>query len=96
LAHHAEGLVDPKVLILDSPEHVDSENINLKIGSLSLLFQLFSIFGQLIKSRFEKSWWAELRKPIFNLMFSESTCSGVSKIGNLYFARIFGLTSPSA
>jgi hypothetical protein len=29
--HHAEGLVDPKVLtkklILDTPEHADSENI---------------------------------------------------------------------
>jgi hypothetical protein len=36
--HHAEGLVDPKVLeknrnlILDSPEHVYSENIKLNIG----------------------------------------------------------------
>jgi hypothetical protein len=47
-AHHAEGLVDPKVrakkrlLILDSPEHVDSENINLKIGRRIFLYQLFS------------------------------------------------------
>jgi hypothetical protein len=37
--HHAEGLVNPKVcakkrlLILDTPEHVDSENIKLKIGA---------------------------------------------------------------
>jgi hypothetical protein len=29
-------------LILDSPEHVDSENIKLKIGYGSSLFQLFS------------------------------------------------------
>jgi hypothetical protein len=29
-------------LILDTPEHVDSENIKLKIGSRSLLYQLFS------------------------------------------------------
>jgi hypothetical protein len=38
LRHHAEGLVDPKVraqkslLILDTPEYVDSESIKLKIG----------------------------------------------------------------
>jgi hypothetical protein len=37
-AHHAEGLINPKVrvkkrlLILDTTEHVDSENIKLKIG----------------------------------------------------------------
>jgi hypothetical protein len=37
--HHAEGLVDPKSLEIkkpsltwNTPEHVDSENINLKIG----------------------------------------------------------------
>jgi hypothetical protein len=47
-SHHAEGLVNPKVhaqkrlLILDTPEHVDSENIKLKIGPRSLLDQLFS------------------------------------------------------
>jgi hypothetical protein len=41
--HHAEVLVNPKVraqkrlLILDTPEHVDSENIKLKIGPRSLL-----------------------------------------------------------
>jgi hypothetical protein len=42
-------LVDPKVLslkkrllILDTPEHVDSENVKLKIGPKSLLDQLFS------------------------------------------------------
>jgi hypothetical protein len=39
--HHAEGLVNPKVrgqkklLIFDIPEHVDSENIKLKIGPQS-------------------------------------------------------------
>jgi hypothetical protein len=27
--HHAEGLVDIK-LVLDTPEHVESENVNLK------------------------------------------------------------------
>jgi hypothetical protein len=32
----------------------------------------------------------------FNLMFSESTCYGVSKISNLFFERTFGLTSLSA
>jgi hypothetical protein len=31
-----------KLLILDTPEHVDSENIKLKIGSWSLLDRLFS------------------------------------------------------
>jgi hypothetical protein len=32
-----------RLLILDTPEHVDSENIKLKIGSrISLLYQLFS------------------------------------------------------
>jgi hypothetical protein len=46
--HHAERLVNPKVrahfflLILDTPEHVDSENIKLKIRPQSLLDQLFS------------------------------------------------------
>jgi hypothetical protein len=30
------------LLILDTPEHVDSENINLKIGYGSSLYQLFS------------------------------------------------------
>jgi hypothetical protein len=46
--HHAEGLVNPKVhakkrlLVLNTQEHVDSENIKLKIGSRSLLYQLFS------------------------------------------------------
>jgi hypothetical protein len=35
-SHHAEGL------ILDNPEHVDSENIKLKIGYRPLLYQLFS------------------------------------------------------
>jgi hypothetical protein len=29
-------------------------------------------------------------------MFSESTCSGVSKISKLFYSRSFGLTSPSA
>jgi hypothetical protein len=29
-------------LVLDTPEHVDSENINLKIGHGSSLYQLFS------------------------------------------------------
>jgi hypothetical protein len=34
--------VDKKrFLILDTPEHVDSENIKLKIGPRSLLYQLF-------------------------------------------------------
>jgi hypothetical protein len=48
-SHHAEGLVNPKrlaqkliLLILDTPEHVDSENIKLKIGYRPLLYQLFS------------------------------------------------------
>jgi hypothetical protein len=47
--HHAEGRVDPDdlakknpQLILDTPEHVESENINLKIGNGSSLYQLFS------------------------------------------------------
>jgi hypothetical protein len=46
--HHAEGLVDQKCshffsfLILDTQEHVDSENIKLKIGYGSSLYQLFS------------------------------------------------------
>jgi hypothetical protein len=31
-----------RFLILDTPEHVDSENIKLKIGFRSLLYQLFS------------------------------------------------------
>jgi hypothetical protein len=42
--HHADVLVNPKVraqakrlLILDTREHVDSENIKLKIGSRSLV-----------------------------------------------------------
>jgi hypothetical protein len=29
-------------MILDTPEHVDSENIKLKIGYASYLYQLFS------------------------------------------------------
>jgi hypothetical protein len=43
-AHYAEGLVNPKVcsqkrlLILDTPEHVDSENIKFKIGHRSSAF----------------------------------------------------------
>jgi hypothetical protein len=42
--HHAEGLVNPKVrakkmlLILDSIEYVDSENIKLKIGRRTYLY----------------------------------------------------------
>jgi hypothetical protein len=42
---YAEGLVNPKMLakkrllILDSPEHVDSENIKLKIGLRRPIFQ---------------------------------------------------------
>jgi hypothetical protein len=46
---HAKGLVTPKsartftrLLILDTPEHVDSENIKLKIGYRPMLYQLFS------------------------------------------------------
>jgi hypothetical protein len=45
---HAEGLINPKVSakkvtdFRSDPEHVDSENIKLKIGSRSLLYQLFS------------------------------------------------------
>jgi hypothetical protein len=48
-SHHAEGLVDPKVreqkkpyLVLDTPEHEDSENLTYKIGYGSYLYQLFS------------------------------------------------------
>jgi hypothetical protein len=47
-SHHAEGLVNPKVraqkrsLILDTPEHVDLQNIKLKIGFRSSAYQLFS------------------------------------------------------
>jgi hypothetical protein len=46
--HHAEGVFDPNpmnkqmLLFLDTHEHVDSENINLKIGHGSYLYQLFS------------------------------------------------------
>jgi hypothetical protein len=45
-AHHAEGLVNPKVrhkkrlLISDTPKHVDSENITFLIGRRNLLYQL--------------------------------------------------------
>jgi hypothetical protein len=42
------------------------------------------------KSRFEKSWLRKVRRPIFNLMFSESTCSGLSKIRNLFFRELLG------
>jgi hypothetical protein len=47
----AEGLVDPNVhglknrnwfSVLDTPEHVKSENIKLKIGHGRSLYQLFS------------------------------------------------------
>jgi hypothetical protein len=31
-----------RILILDTPEHVDSENIKLKIGPWTFLYQLFS------------------------------------------------------
>jgi hypothetical protein len=31
-----------RLMILDTPEHIDSENIKLKIGSRSWLYQLFS------------------------------------------------------
>jgi hypothetical protein len=44
-AHHAEGLVDPNLrykLVLDTPEHVESENIKFKIGHGSSAYQLFS------------------------------------------------------
>jgi hypothetical protein len=44
-SHHAEGRVGPDdlaKLILDTPEHVESENNNLKIGNGSSLYQLFS------------------------------------------------------
>jgi hypothetical protein len=56
-AHHAEGLVDPKVrtkkklLILDTPEHLDSE-----IDQFSNFFRLFSRFfgrGERIQSKNE-------------------------------------------
>jgi hypothetical protein len=46
--HHAEGLVDPNLmykkteLVLDTPEHVESENIKLKKGYRPYLYQLFS------------------------------------------------------
>jgi hypothetical protein len=46
-SHHAEGLVNPRVhakkrlLILDTPEHVESENIKFKIGHRSFAYQLF-------------------------------------------------------
>jgi hypothetical protein len=48
ISHHAEGLVNPKVRepkitdFLDTPEHVDSENIKLKICPRSYLDQLFT------------------------------------------------------
>jgi hypothetical protein len=39
----------------------------------------------------------ELRQPILNLIFSESTCSGsVSKISNHFFFMGFGLNNPSS
>jgi hypothetical protein len=45
--HHAVGLFNPNpmkkwLLILDTPDHVDSENIKLKIGFRSSAYQLFS------------------------------------------------------
>jgi hypothetical protein len=48
-SHHAERLVKPKsarkifwLLILDTPEHVDSEKPNRQIDLGSPLYQLFS------------------------------------------------------
>jgi hypothetical protein len=35
-------MTSKRLLILDTPEHVDSENIKLKIGHHPLLYQLFS------------------------------------------------------
>jgi hypothetical protein len=49
-----------------------------------------------VKSRFEKSWWTELRWPILNFIFPESTCSGASKISNDFFFTGFGLNCPPA
>jgi hypothetical protein len=47
--HHAEGLVLPKMykkrnwlVVLDTPENLESENIKLKIGYRPSLYQLFS------------------------------------------------------
>jgi hypothetical protein len=39
---HARKNLNFCLLILDTPEHVDSENTKLKIGTQSLLDQLFS------------------------------------------------------
>jgi hypothetical protein len=61
MTHHAEGLVNPKVrakkrlLILDTPEHVDSE-IKLKIGSQPLIHQLF------LNGIFNHKMWLKLAK----------------------------------
>jgi hypothetical protein len=60
----AEELINPKVRaqkkVTDfgypGPEHVDSENIKLKIGSRSLLYQLFS------KRDFIHKMWLKLAK----------------------------------
>jgi hypothetical protein len=43
-SHHAEGRVDPDDLAKEKekPEHVESENINIKIGNGSSLYQLVS------------------------------------------------------
>jgi hypothetical protein len=43
-SHHSEGLVEPKVLakFLDTLEHVDSDNIKLKIGLWQLPVPTFS------------------------------------------------------
>jgi hypothetical protein len=44
--HHVEGLVNPKVrtksirfLVLDTPEHVESENIKFKLGHHQLFLK---------------------------------------------------------
>jgi hypothetical protein len=67
-SHHAEGLVNPKVrakkrlLILDTPEHVDSEYIKFKIGPWTFLYQLviidrFSYFFRLFSPLLWNCFW---------------------------------------
>jgi hypothetical protein len=55
---------------------------------VNLLFLFLFLTFYKLKSRFEKSWliW----------FFSESTCSGLSKISNLFFCAHFRVTRPSA
>jgi hypothetical protein len=71
-------------LIKNDLKNVKIAEKSLKIGQFGQFYPILATFYE-FKSRFEKSWLTELRRPILNLIFPESTCSGASKISNDIF-----------